>query len=77
MFTFIKSLVGNDPEPEQQPLRSVIDPIALAADKYGYKPDTSFMELNQAIRVLQQYHDLQRARQAKIKARLDMIKSIN
>lgn len=53
------------------------DPIAIAAVEGGYKPDTSLMELNQAIRVIQQYHELQRERQAKIKARLDMIAGIN
>lgn len=54
-----------------------IEPIALAAIAGGYKPDTSLMELNQAIRVLQQYHVLQRERQVKIKMRLDMIRSMN
>lgn len=54
-----------------------LDPIAVAADKGGYKPDCSLLELNQAIRVIQQYHVLQRERQAKIKARLDMIKSMS
>lgn len=65
-------------EIEFQPLPyGSIEPIAIAAVNGGYKPDCSLMELNQAIRVIQQYHVLQRERQAKIKARLDMIKSMN
>lgn len=54
-----------------------IEPVALLAVQGGCKPDCSLMELNQAIRVIQQYHDLQRARQAKIKARLDMISTMH
>lgn len=63
---------------ELQPIpHARLDPIAIAADKGGYKPDCSLMELNQAIRVLQQYHVLQREKMAaKIKARLAMIEGM-
>ncbi|MDE1866980.1 MAG: hypothetical protein KGI08_04625, partial [Thaumarchaeota archaeon] len=54
-----------------------IEPIALAAVDGGYKPDCSLMELNQAIRVIQQYHVLQREKQTKIRARLDMIRNMH
>ena len=65
-------------EIEAAPLPNApVDPIAVAAVQGGYKPDCSLMELNQAIRVLHQYHVLQRERQAKIRARLDMIKSMS
>lgn len=60
------------PLPQAQP-----DPIAVAAVEGGYKPDCSLMELNQAIRVIQQYHVLQREKQAKIRARLDMIRNMH
>ena len=38
------------------------DAIAIAADKGGYTPDISMLSLQQAIKVMNDYFDLQRVR---------------
>lgn len=75
MFKFLKSLIGNNPEPEiPVPARREIDPIAIAADRGGYKPELKLCSFNQAVRVLEDYHELQLAR---IQKRLALVKEWN
>lgn len=75
ILNFFKSLIGNNPEPETPvPTRRVIDPIAIAADKGGYKPELKLCSFNQAVRVIEDYHELQLER---IQKRLDNVKNWN
>lgn len=75
IIKFFKSLIGNNPEPETHiPARRALDPIAVAADKGGYKPELKLCSFNQAVRVIEDYHELQLAR---IQKRLAMVKEWN
>ena len=71
MKRILNSLIGDNPEPETPvPTRRDIDPIAIAADKGGYKPELKLCSFNQAVRVIEDYHDLHR-----IQKRLDNVKN--
>lgn len=75
MKRILTSLIGDNPEPETPvPARRAIDPIAIAAGKGGYIPELNLCSFNQAVRVIEDYHELQLAR---IQKRLDNVKNWN